>query len=481
VELFAQLAAQGAMIERLASDSRRCAPGVAFFAYPGEAADGRAYIGDAIARGAGAVVWEEDGFSWKSSWKVPNAPLRGLRERAGVLAHEFYARPSEALWLCGVTGTNGKTSCSQWIAALLAKCGAAAGVIGTLGGGLPGQLVELANTTPDALETHRILKEMLASGAQAAAMEVSSHGLAQGRVNGVHFACALFTNLSHDHLDYHGSMEAYAEAKARLFDTPGLRTAVLNLDDVAGVRIAQRLAKRVRTIGYGLSPASAAGADDFIAAASVAGSRVEIDSSWGSTAVTLNQLGRFNVSNALGVLGCLVAYGVPFREASGLLAALPPVPGRMQAIGGEPLVVIDYAHTPDALEKVLGALRPVAGARGGRLAAVFGAGGDRDSAKRALMGQAAARLADAVLLTSDNPRGEDPLAIIEAIRRGAGECDVEIDRRRAIERAILEASPLDVVLIAGKGHERYQEIAGRRLPFSDEAVARAALALRGTR
>jgi UDP-N-acetylmuramoyl-L-alanyl-D-glutamate--2,6-diaminopimelate ligase len=478
-DLFARLAAQGAMIERLSSDSRRCAPGTAFFAYPGEAADGRAHIPDALARGASAVLWEEAGFEWPAAWRAPNVAVPGLKQRAGALAHEYYGRPSEALWVCGVTGTNGKTSCSQWIAAALGARGVKTGVIGTLGSGFPGALAGAANTTPDALETHAVLKDMQAQGAGAAAMEVSSHGLVQGRVNAVRFACALFTNLSHDHLDYHGSFEAYEAAKARLFDMPGLQTAVLNLDDAAGARLAQRLAGRgVRVIGTSLSEAATS---EYLVATPAEGARVRIDSSWGTVQATVKPLGRFNVSNALGVLGCLLAFGVPFSEAVAALADLPDVPGRMQRVGDEPLVVVDYAHTPDALEKVLIALRPVAEARGGRLVVVFGAGGDRDAAKRPLMGAAAARLADRVLVTSDNPRSEDPLAIIAAIRRGAGACEVEPDRRQAIERAVSRAAPRDVILVAGKGHERTQEIEGRREPFSDEAEARAALARRGAR
>jgi UDP-N-acetylmuramoyl-L-alanyl-D-glutamate--2,6-diaminopimelate ligase len=475
VELFRQLAVQGAMIERLSSDSRRCAPGVAFFAYPGEAADGRAHIADAIRRGAAAVLWEETDFSWRAEWRVPNVAVRGLKGHAGALAHEFYGRPSESLWLCGVTGTNGKTSCTQWIAALLGRHGASTAVIGTLGAGFPGALAPLPNTTPDALEIHAFLKDFLARGAHGVAMEVSSHGLAQGRVNGVAFDCALFTNLSHDHLDYHGTMEKYAEAKARLFDTPGLGTAVLNLDDAVGVQLAKRLAARgVRTIGYSVS--GAAGVDEFV----VSRDGVNVESSWGNARTNIPQPGRFNLSNALGVLGCLVAHGVPFQRAAELLSELPPVPGRMERVGDRPLAVIDYAHTPDALEKVLQALLPIVHQRGGKLVAVFGAGGDRDAGKRSLMGAIAARLADRVVVTSDNPRSEDPLKIIEAIRRGIrGGCEIEADRARAIEEAIAQAKPEDVVLIAGKGHEDYQEIAGRRLPFSDAAVARAALARRG--
>ncbi len=475
MELFERLAAQGAMIERLSSDSRRCAPGVAFFAYRGERGDGRRHIGDALERGASAVVWEAgDGFSWRESWRVPNAGVEALKQRAGELAAAFYGRPSEALWTCGVTGTNGKTSCSQWIAALLAKTGTKAGVIGTLGSGYPGHLLAGANTTPDALELQERLAGFAREGAAAVAMEVSSHGLVQGRVSGVRFACALFTNLSHDHLDYHGSMHAYAAAKSRLFETPGLQAAVLNLDDPVGRNLASRTRRRgIRTVGYALEE-SPKGVDEFI--------RVDgdaIDSSWGRASLRVNAVGRFNVANALGVLGCLVMKGVPFRKAAALLAELPNVPGRMQKVADRPLVVIDYAHTPDALEKVLSALRPVAAARRGRLVAVFGAGGDRDPSKRPLMGKAAERLADRVVLTSDNPRSEDPAAIIAAIAAGLEHaCEIEPDRSRAIAAAIDGAADEDVVLLAGKGHEPYQEVRGVRLPFSDEAAARSALAAR---
>jgi UDP-N-acetylmuramoyl-L-alanyl-D-glutamate--2,6-diaminopimelate ligase len=475
VEPMRELAAQGAMIEALSSDSRRCAPGVAFLAYPGEKADGRGHIGDAIGRGASAVLWESAGFAWPSEWRVPNVGVRGLKARAGGLAHEFYGRPSDRLWVCGVTGTNGKTSCSQWIAAALTARGTRAGVIGTLGSGFPGALVDSPNTTPDALEIHRLLGQFLAGGAGAVAMEVSSHGLSQGRVNGVAFDCALFTNLSHDHLDYHGSMEAYARAKSKLFETPGLACAVLNLDDVVGVRLAQRLeGGGVRVIGYSVSGGRNGG--EYLAASRVGHGEMEIESSWGRATARVNLLGRFNMANALGVLGCLIAHGVAFEDAVTMLSSLPPVPGRMQQVGERPLVVVDYAHTPDALEKVLQALRPVAAHRGGRLVAVFGAGGDRDPAKRPAMGAVVSRLADRAVVTSDNPRGEDPLRIIQAIRAGmSGDCEVEPDRASAIEAAIAGASDSDVVLIAGKGHERYQEIAGRRHAFSDVAVARDAL------
>lgn len=470
------------MIERLASDSRRCGPGAAFFAYPGALADGRAHIPDAIGRGAAGVLWEEEGFAWRAEWRVPNAPVRGLKAQAGVLAHAFYGRPSEAMWTCGVTGTNGKTSCSQWIAAALSDAGAKCGVLGTLGAGFPGALVDSGNTTPDALELHRTLAAMRRDGAAAVAMEVSSHGLDQGRVNGIAFDCALFTNLTHDHLEYHGTMQAYAAAKARLFELEGLGCAVLNLDDAFGVQLAARLAARgVRTIGYGLSPSGIApgSVSEFVAAARLAPGELELATSWGTARTAFAPLGRFNAANALGVLGCLIAYGMPFAQAVAALAGLPPVPGRMQRVGDAPLTVVDYAHSPDALEKVLQALRPLAQVRGGRLTVVFGAGGDRDRTKRAPMGAAASRFADRLVLTSDNPRSEDPLAILREVEAGVtAPCSVEPDRARAIALAIGEAADADVVLIAGKGHEPWQEIAGRREPFSDAAVAGAALARR---
>ena len=471
---------------RLTSDSRRAAPGAAFFAWPGAACDGRHHILDAIGRGCDAVLWERAGFVWDQGWRVPNVGVDGLRAKAGFLADAFYGKPSESLWTCGVTGTNGKTTCAQWIAAALSASGEKAGLIGTLGAGFAGALVPVENTTPDALEVHQLLAQVKGAGAGAVAMEVSSHGLEQGRVNGVAFDCALFTNLSHDHLDYHGSMEAYAAAKARLFDAPALETAVLNLDDVLGVQLAGRLAARgMCTIGYTLDRAAVApgSVSEWICASAAGDGRIAIESSRGGATVAFRQLGRFNLANALGVLGCLMARGLPFQDAARLLEKLPPVPGRMQRVGaGEagPLLVVDYAHTPDALDKVLQALKPVAAARGGKLVVVFGAGGGRDAAKRSAMGAAAARHAERVVITSDNPRGEDPLAIIEAIARGIpGAHEAEPDRAHAIAGAIAAAAPADVVLSAGKGHEAWQEIAGRRLPFSDAAVAEAALAARG--
>jgi UDP-N-acetylmuramoyl-L-alanyl-D-glutamate--2,6-diaminopimelate ligase len=492
IDVLNQLQRQGANIVGLGADSRVLRAGDAFVAYPGAAADGRHHIAEAVARGTSAVLWEREGFAWNADWNVPNIAVEGLRGLAGELAHEFYGRPSEKLWLAGVTGTNGKTSCSQWIAQALNFIGRRTAVIGTLGGGFPGELASSVNTTPDAIVLQRELAELLKAGAQGVAMEVSSIGLDQGRVNGVHFDVALLTNLSRDHLDYHGDMERYASAKAQLFDTPGLSGAVLNMDDVLGVRIAQKLAGgRVACAGYSVHAgvASAAGLEYFLEAENIrlteGGLAFDLHSTWGRAEIRSQLFGRFNVSNLLGVLGVLLGAGVELSQAVAALAALTPPPGRLQRLGGagKPLAVVDYAHSPDALEEALAGLRPLALAGGGRLVCVFGCGGDRDKGKRPMMGAIAARSADQVFLTSDNPRSEDPLEIITDILEGVlGEARakaaplVMADRREAIAAAIAGASAADVVLIAGKGHEDYQEVAGGRVSFQDAAVAAEALA-----
>ena len=480
------------MIERLVADSRRCAPGTAFFAWPGERDDGRRHIAEAIARGAAAVLWEAEGFAWNESWRVPNVAVPALRAKAGFYAHEFWDRPSEALWVCGVTGTNGKTTTTQWLAWLLSDAGVRAGVIGTLGAGFPAALEALERTTPDALALHESLARLRHAGARAVAMEVSSHALVQHRVTAVAFDCALFTNLSRDHLDYHGTMQAYGEAKARLFETPGLERAVFNLDDAFGAELARRAARRgLRTIGTALSRASLARAPvaEYVLASDgepfVEGGRVRLFTSWGEADAVLPHPGRHNAENALGVLACALAAGIDLAAAAGRLARLPAVAGRLERLGGapgEPLVYVDYAHGPDALDRVLAALSPVARARGGALVAVFGAGGERDRGKRPEMGAVAERHAARIVLTSDNPRGEDPASILADIRRGiVGPCTVIVERGEAIEHALATAAPEDVVLVAGRGHEAFQEIGGRRQPFSDAQAVRAALARRSRR
>lgn len=469
----------------LAVDSRTLAAGEVFLAYPGVRQDGRNFIPQALARGAAAVLWERSGFQWNDSWRVPSLDVDDLRTLAGHLAHEVYGRPSEKLWTVGVTGTNGKTSCSQWLAQACSDCGARTAVVGTLGTGFPGELDAGRNTTADPVTLHRSLAQLLASGAQGVSLEVTSIGLEQGRVNGVAFGAALFTNLSRDHLDYHGDMESYARAKQRLFETPGLVHAVLNLDDVQGVRLARMLAERdVSRAGFSCfeGVASRAGLERYAEAQSIEvshkGTVFTVKSSWGEAHIATPLLGRFNVSNLLGVLTTMLVSGVPFDRATTALARLRPVPGRMQRIGGggKPLVVVDFAHSPDALEKTLVALRDVANTGGGRLVAVFGCGGDRDRGKRPLMGAVASRHADHVVVTSDNPRGEDPAAIIAEIIAGVSGRHEEIeDRRAAIGHAIANSAARDVVLLAGKGHETYQEIAGQRLPFSDVQEAERAL------
>jgi UDP-N-acetylmuramoyl-L-alanyl-D-glutamate--2,6-diaminopimelate ligase len=499
-DLLDRLQEQGAQIRGLGADSRSLRAGDAFVAYPGANADGRRHIQDALARGAVAVLWEREDFSWDDAWRVPNIALDGLRQLAGEIAHEVYGRPSEKLWLAGVTGTNGKTSCSHWIAQALNALGRRTAVIGTLGSGVPAasgndpaaRLAPSVNTTPDGIELHRLLAGFLQSGAQGVAMEVSSIGLDQGRVNGAQFDVALLTNFSRDHLDYHGDMARYAAAKAQLFETPGLSGAVLNMDDVLGVRIAQKLAgSKLACAGYSAHAgvASVAGLEFFLEAENVQlgqnGLTFSLVSSWGRAEVSSALLGRFNVANLLGVLGVLLGAGVELEPAVAALAALTPPPGRMQRLGGgeKPLAVVDYAHSPDALEAVLMSLRPLVGAEGGRLICVFGCGGDRDRGKRALMGAIAARSADQVVLTSDNPRNEDPLEILTDILEGVlgeeqqpGQAPLMIaDRREAIAATIASAGSGDVVLIAGKGHEDYQESAGQRVPFADVTVAAEAL------
>jgi UDP-N-acetylmuramoyl-L-alanyl-D-glutamate--2,6-diaminopimelate ligase len=484
-----ELAQLGVRPTGLETDSRAVTRGDVFLAYPGEQADGRRFVTDAVGRGAGAVLWEREGFAWPRDLDVPNVPVAGLKRLAGPLAAEIYGRPSERLWAVGVTGTNGKTSCSQWLAQAFAGAGRKCAVAGTLGMGFPCALEENPNTTPDAVCLQRALKRFVDEGAACVAIEASSIGLDQGRLDGVRFAVALFTNLSRDHLDYHPDMASYALAKMRLFRSPGLAHAVLNLDDALGVRIAHTLAfGPVERIGYSVArgAAAASGLERWLEANDVsvssAGLAFRLESSWGSADIASPLVGRFNVANLLGVIGTLLVSGFALGEIPRICARLEPPPGRMQRLGGgsAPLVVVDYAHSPDALDKCLGALRDVARAQGGKLVCVFGCGGDRDRGKRPLMGEVASRHADFVVITSDNPRGEDPAAIVADIAPGVRAAHViHVDRREAIRAAVRDARAGDVVLIAGKGHEPYQEVAGKRLPFSDVDEARAALAAAG--
>ena len=475
LELLARLKALGIQSAGVADDSRQVQPGDVFLAYPGDLADGRRYIPDAIARGAVAVLWQAGGdFAWNPALTAANLQVDGLRALAGPLAHTVYGAPSEGLSLIAITGTNGKTTVSQFIAS--AHAGRCA-VIGTLGAGFPGVLEETGFTTPEATTLMRLLAGFRRDGATACALEASSIGIEEGRMNGARVDVAVFTNFTRDHLDYHGSMEAYAAAKEKLFTWPGLRTAIINLDDALGRKLIAKTTART-VLGYAIGEAGAVRAEQL--RDTPHGQCFTLVLPSGRAEVETALLGRYNVSNLLAVAAVLHDSGIDAAEVARRLSALQAPAGRMERLGGagEPLVVVDYAHTPDALENVLLTLRDVAAARGGRLCVVFGCGGDRDKGKRPQMGEVAARLADRVLLTSDNPRSEDPLQIIADIRAGTAQAESEADRALAIRRAVAAAADADVVLLAGKGHEAYQESAGIRTPFSDLEQARGALALR---
>ncbi|MEP6608815.1 MAG: UDP-N-acetylmuramoyl-L-alanyl-D-glutamate--2,6-diaminopimelate ligase [Burkholderiaceae bacterium] len=482
-------------------DSRLVRPGDVFIALRGETVDGRDYLSAAAANGAVAALVDASGWHARSASGVARLsvlPVKDLRGVAGPLAADFYRHPSGHLLSIGVTGTNGKTSSTQWIAQLLTRTGRRCAVIGTIGVGFAGELLNRTSlTTPDPVSLQREVRALLDAGAHALAMEVSSIGLQQGRLQGMKVDVALFTNLTRDHLDYHGTMEQYETAKALLFDWPTLTHAVINFDDPAGRRLVGRLIERgVDVIGYSASDAGADEAAHFAAAHQVqylltarrvrttaAGLAFEAELGGVRISVEVPLLGQFNVENLLGVLGVMHACGIAFERAVEALPTLESPRGRMQqvAMHDAPLAVVDYAHTPDALAKALAALRPLASARGGKLWVVFGAGGDRDAGKRAPMGAAAAAGADVVVVTSDNPRSEDAKVICSQVTAGAIDARAVVtivERAAAIGHAMAHASPGDVVLIAGKGHEDYQIVGAQRLPFSDVAHARAALARR---
>lgn len=466
----------GVEVTALCADSRQVQPGTTFAAYAGEAADGRDYIPDALKRGANAVLWERENFSWRPEWSAPNLGVADLHDNVGYIASRVYGNPSQKLWMAGVTGTNGKTSCSHWIALAFSLLGKKSAVIGTIGNGLVGDIREATHTTPDAINLQILLADFAKRGASHVAMEASSHGLQQGRVNGVKFDAALFTNLTRDHLDYHGDMDSYALAKRKLFFMPQLKTAVINRDDAYGARLADELKhNNVDVITYSLDHGDIRGSNLQLTRD---GMRMDITSRWGNGPFASPLLGAFNASNLLGVLGILLAGGVPFADALRVMAQLSAPAGRLQQLGGGelPLVVVDYAHTPDALEKVLQTLRDIVPA-GGKLVCLFGCGGDRDNGKRPLMGAISARLADFSVITSDNPRSENPQTIIDHITAGMANAkfSVNIDRATAISQAIDYIEKNDILLIAGKGHETTQDIAGVKTPFSDVQHASTAL------
>lgn len=457
-------------------DSRRIRGGELFLAFPGDVHDGRQFIEQAVASGAVAVVAEPPVAGFVDSLPVPLMEMPELQHEAGPIAARFYNQPSADLHLVGVTGTNGKTTVTRLAAQLGRRLGRRCGVIGTLGATLEDGVVDASNTTPDAVALQRQLAEWRDAGVYSVSMEVSSHALVQGRVNGLSFETAIYTNLSHDHLDYHGDMDAYGRAKLRLFSMPGLKHAVVNLDDPFAGRVREALAGQVDCFGYSIAGNRAADIRVLAPRYSATGVVARIETPWGCGELRSPLPGDFNLGNLAAALASVVLAGEDLAAALAQVPSLTPVPGRVQAIPNAAglQVIVDYAHTPDALEQVLAALRPGVS---GRLVSVFGCGGDRDAGKRPLMGRVACLGSDRVIVTSDNPRGENPAAILLDIEAGcAGDYRLVVDRAEAIRLAIAEAEPGDCVLIAGKGHENYQIIDDERIEFSDEAHARAALA-----
>ncbi|CAG7599230.1 UDP-N-acetylmuramoyl-L-alanyl-D-glutamate--2,6-diaminopimelate ligase [Candidatus Vallotia tarda] len=466
-------------------DSRAVCNGDVFISYTLDDTNSHLYIVDALQRGAAAVLVQA---GQQTPINLPVLEIPELKQLAGYIASAWYGKPSCGMLVVGITGTNGKTTTNHWIAGALSSSGIPCAIIGTLGTGLLGHLSYTGFTTPDAPQVHHSLSVLRSLGAHAVSMEVSSHALHQERVNGVNFDIAVFTNLTQDHLDYHKDLASYESAKVRLFDWPSLRAAVINRDDEVGRRLIKHVATRVRVISYGISLPSR-DSDASLYAIEIrainTGTAFTVLSDWGRAEVEVSALGAFNVANLLSVLGVLLAADVPFDTAVSQLAQLEPVNGRMQKFGGrinmgEPLVIVDYAHTPDALEKTLEALRQISTQRGGKLICVFGCGGDRDAVKRPIMGAIAERLADSVIVTSDNPRSEQPLSIIKQIvdaMREPKRARIIEYRASAILDAVRAAAADDVVLIAGKGHETTQEVMGRKFPFSDQNHARLALEL----
>ena len=470
----------------LQTDSRKVKAGDAFVAWPGAATDGRAYVGKALEQGAAAVLVEADGLQAFDLSGDRIAALKGLKAATGLIADQWFAHPSGELDVLAVTGTNGKTTTAWWLAHALSKVTLNArtgcALVGTLGVGVPPALESTGMTTPDPVLLQRAFRSYADQGLAACAIEASSIGIAEHRLDGSKIRVALFTNFTQDHLDYHGSMDAYWQAKAQLFDWPGLPAAVVNIDDAHGARLWARLQGRAMDV-WSVSiqgPARLQAKDIGLGDEGLSFTVLEAGH---SLRMNTRLVGQYNVSNLLGVLAALRCLGLTLEQAVQACAHLEPVPGRMQQIvkPGLPLVAVDYAHTPDALEKALRALQPAARQRQGKLWCVFGCGGDRDNSKRPLMGRAAQANADGVFVTSDNPRSEVPESIIDRILVGmqAGEAlHVQADRAAAIAQAIARADARDVVLIAGKGHEDYQETKGVRHPFSDMAEAHKALAAR---
>lgn len=461
---FADLAVSG-----VCQDSRLVQTGDLFCARAGGRFKGTDFVADAIEKGAAAVLIDSSEDLDAEPFRVPVIPVKGLVEQMGQIASRFYGEPSRQLRMIGITGTNGKTSCSHFLAQALNAAGSRTAVIGTVGNGFPEDLQSATHTTPDAIGLQALLADLLDQGAETVVMEVSSHALDQHRVSGVEFDVAAFTNLSRDHLDYHGSMDAYGEAKARLFTDWPLRAAVICVDDTFGSVLAERLQGQQKVFAFGEQQGA-------IQASGIKltknGLTAQLQTPWGEISAHTQVVGQFNLWNLMLTTGVLGALDYSAEQIESLLAGLTAVPGRMECLGAEnqPLVVVDYAHTPDALEKALQAAREHTE---GDLVCVFGCGGDRDQGKRAEMGKIARQLADKTVVTSDNPRTEDPQQIIAMILQGTGDGnDVSVlaDRAEAIRSAVLNANENDVVLVAGKGHEDYQEVNGVRLPFLDRKI-----------
>lgn len=467
-------------ITGLSLNSQEMKAGELFVALKGLKQDGRAFIQDAIRNGASAVLCEEEGYVPPFSQRVPIVPIKNLESKLNLLADRFYEEPSKQLEVIGITGTNGKTTSAYVLAQALSRLGILSGFLGTIGYGFVHNLKYSALTTPNAIDLQKYLKELKDNQAKAVAMEVSSHGLDQNRVKNIHFTSALFSNLTQDHLDYHQNMEAYGRAKQKLFQFPSLKRAIINADSAYAKRILQvcrhdlpialySLNQRDPFLGYQRSSLFFIKAEDITL--DDKGIKANIHSSWGKGVLRSSLLGEFNLSNLLGVLGELCLRDIPLQDALSALHFAAAAPGRMQRLGGatSPQIIVDYAHTPDALENALRAARRHCRRR---LWCVFGCGGDRDKDKRPKMGNIAANLADKVVMTSDNPRMENPRKIIEEIIQGvtidqSEKVIIEVDRSHAIEYAINNALPVDTILIAGKGHENYQLIADKKLPFND--------------
>jgi len=480
-KLLAGLVEPGLLVSReitgLSHDSRAIEPGNLFLALAGRRSHGMRHASQAVERGAAAIAFDpaEGGAEWARGIRsIPCVAVADLSQRLGLIADRYFGEPSRHLSVIGITGTNGKTSCSHFLADALSNSKPAA-VVGTLGWGIPGRLEPTLHTTPDAVALHRVLDRLRSRGVGAVAMEASSHGLEQGRLNGVRMRGALFTNLSRDHLDYHGTMAGYLDAKLRLVSWPHLGFVAFNLDDGSAEAVAAATPAGVRRIGFTRRRAAVLAGVEVLDADAVVhdGTGIRFDARFGrrSATVTAPVFGEFNVENLLGSLAVLLGLGSDLSEAAQRLRRVKPVPGRMERFAGSrgPTAVVDYAHTPDALEKALSSLRPHCA---GALRVVFGCGGNRDRGKRAQMGAVAGRLADSIILTDDNPREEDGDAIINDILQGCGGAEVEVvrDRRRAIALALERSAVGDVLLVAGKGHETTQEACGVLTPFSDREV-----------